>query len=249
MNVAELWMVKGQNITLGLSDKAQESYHLYMKRINKRMMVSGADDVTASTKHEGMWFKDSTPLIHSNSSMYLKVNSMNVNTTGTYTFAIVKQKIRKGFSARPRGKLMTVDSSGRLTTPPSATAVASVNGDIIYREGVSIIDAKIDPSSFEIIKILSRTVLRLGAAPHSRTKAKHLVLTLGSQLYLNIEEEGSPRPRIQWYKNGIPLKKEQRNVLIVNNVNKSHDGTYTCALTNMAGRFMWVEATVIVRDK
>jgi hypothetical protein len=251
VNVAELWLVKGQNVTLGLSMKAQESYNSYISGVGKRMLGAPGDDFSSHTKHEGMWFKESTPLVHSNSSVYLKVTNMNVNTSGIYTFAIVKQKIRKGFSTRPRtGKVMSVNkanNAGRASSPPSAQAIANVNGDVIYREGVSIIDAKLDPS-FEVIKVMSRTVLRLGAAPSSATKAKHLVLTSGSQLYLHIVEEGSPKPTLQWYKNGMPLKKETKNSLIVNDVSKSHEGTYTCVLTNMAGKFVWLEATVIINE-
>jgi hypothetical protein len=123
-----------------------------------------------------------------------------------------------------------------------------VNGDVIYREGVSIIDAKLDPS-FEVIRVMARTVLRLGAAPSSSTKEMHLVLTSGSQLHLHIEGEGSPKPSIQWYKNGIALKRERKNNLIVNDVNKSHEGTYTCVLQNMAGKFVWLEATVLINDQ
>lgn len=249
VNVAEMWLVKGQNVTLGLSRKAQESYQRYMSGMKNRLLAAPGDDSSAMTKHEheGIWFKDSTPLIHSNSSIYLKVTNMNVNTTGIYTFAIVKQKIRKGFSARPSGKVMrTVDANGRVSSssssPSSATAVASVNGD------VSIIDAKIDPASFEVIRVMARTVLRLGAVPSCRTKALHLVLTTGSQLYLHIDEEGSPAPSIQWFKNGIALRKERKNTLIVNDVSRSHEGTYTCSLINMAGKFMWLEATVLIND-
>jgi hypothetical protein len=247
VNIAEMWLVKGQNVTLGMSKSAQESYHRYINGMSKRMLAAPGDDPAALTKHEGMWFKDSTPLIHSNASIYLKVTNMNVNTTGIYTFAIVKQKIRKGFSARPSGKVMTVDNNGRVAAPPPATAVASVNGDVLYREGVSIIDAKLDPA-FEIIRVLARTVLRLGAAPTSSTKGMFLVLTTGSQLYLHIDDEGSPKPTLQWYKNGVPLRKEHKNVLIVKDVSKRHEGTYTCALINMAGKFVWLEATVIIND-
>jgi hypothetical protein len=253
-NLAELWLVKGQNVTLGLNRRAQEAYMRYMQ--HKRLLGAPGDDSAAATKHEGMWFKDTTPLIHSNSSIYLKVTNMNVNTTGIYTFAIVKQKIRKGFSARPSpsGKVMTrVETkkrsadSGAFSTS-SAAAVASVNGDVIYREGVSIIDAKLDPS-FEVIRVLARNILRLGAAPSSRTKEMLLVITTGRQLYLHIDDEGSPKPSLQWYKNGVILKRERKNVLIVDDVNKSHEGTYTCALVNMAGTFIWLEATVIVKKK
>lgn len=252
MNVAELWLVKGQNVTLGLSKRAQESYHRYMAGADKRMLSAVGDDFTAPTLHEGMWFKDATPLLHSNSSIYLRVTNMSVNTTGTYTFALVKQKTRRGFSARPSGKVVAVDTraGGRTAasaSPPSSSTVASVSGDSLHRDGVSIIDAKVDPS-FEVIRVLAHTVLRLGAAPSSSTESMLVVLSTGSQLRLQIEDEGSPQPTLQWYKNGIALRKERKNVLIVNNVGKYHEGTYTCALVNMAGRYVWLEATVIIDD-
>jgi glycogen debranching enzyme len=84
--------------------------------------------------------------------------------------------------------------------------------------------------------------------PSSKTKPKHLTLTAGSsQLYLHMQPEGSPPPSLQWYRNGLMLPHERKNILVATEVNRSHEGTYSCRLTNMAGTFTWLEATVEIR--
>lgn len=230
--IAEVWLVNGQNITLGLNSKAQETFiqHMYNTR-----------STLVDPSLEGMWFKDSTPLLDSNSSIYLRVSNMNKNTSGIYYFAIVKRRVRRGFTARPSVRLSMDDKF-------SSSSVANVNGNSMFSQDISITDTKLD-SSLEIIHILASTILRLGASPSSPTREKHIVLRSGGKLYLHIEDVGSPKPTIQWFKNGVALSNERKNVLTINRVNKSHEGTYTCSLVNMAGSFTWLEATVVVKRR
>jgi hypothetical protein len=104
------------------------------------------------------------------------------------------------------------------------------------------------PSEENVVKVLAKTSVQIGVAPSSKTKPKHLILNAGaSQLYLHVQVDGAPSPAIQWFKNGIPIPNEVKSNLIVNNVDKSHEGTYSCELRNMAGSYTWLEATVIVR--
>lgn len=63
-----------------------------------------------------------------------------------------------------------------------------------------------------------------------------------------MQPEGVPPPFLQWYRNGVLLPHETKNILVVNEVNKSHEGTYSCRLTNMAGVYTWLEATVEIRS-
>jgi hypothetical protein len=62
-----------------------------------------------------------------------------------------------------------------------------------------------------------------------------------------VQPEGSPPPSLQWYRNGLMLPHERKNILVATEVNRSHEGTYSCRLTNMAGTFTWLEATVEIR--
>jgi hypothetical protein len=47
-------------------------------------------------------------------------------------------------------------------------------------------------------------------------------------------------------KNGIELEDQRRSALVFESLDMSDTGTYTCRLTNVAGSFVWVEATVFV---
>lgn len=90
------------------------------------------------------------------------------------------------------------------------------------------------------------TIVQVSSPPSSRTKPKYLVVMVGSRLCLQIEAEGVPVPTSQWFKNGIPLADQRDHSLIINNVQMSDSGTYTSLLENMAGKFVWVEGTVVV---
>jgi hypothetical protein len=70
---------------------------------------------------------------------------------------------------------------------------------------------------------------------------------MGSSVFLHIKAEGSPEPTIQWFKNGYLVPGALGPIYHLDNVNKSHEGTYTCEVKNMAGSFIWQEAAVSVR--
>jgi hypothetical protein len=50
----------------------------------------------------------------------------------------------------------------------------------------------------------------------------------------------------QWYKNGYLVPGLVGQALIMENVNTSHSGTYSCDVQNIAGGFVWLEATILV---
>jgi hypothetical protein len=70
----------------------------------------------------------------------------------------------------------------------------------------------------------------------------------GTTMVLNLAAEGTPPPVFQWYKNGYPVPGLTAQVLLMENVNASHSGTYSCEVQNIAGRLMWLEATIVVVD-
>ena len=71
-------------------------------------------------------------------------------------------------------------------------------------------------------------------------------------MLLSLAVEATPPPVFQWYKNGYIIHSNDyitvNNQLIVLNSNQTHSGTYSCLIKNMAGEYMWLEATVIVKD-
>ena len=68
----------------------------------------------------------------------------------------------------------------------------------------------------------------------------------GSTVFINLQVEGFPPPQFQWYKNGYTMDGVTGQSLIMDNVNQTHSGTYSCEVQNIAGGLIWLEATIVV---
>lgn len=91
------------------------------------------------------------------------------------------------------------------------------------------------------------TWVRVARAPVVRPKPRcQMVVPLGSKLALSITADGLPPPTYQWKLNGVDIAGASRPEFVVPSVNASHMGTYTCEVSNMAGRAVWEEAVVAV---
>ena len=69
---------------------------------------------------------------------------------------------------------------------------------------------------------------------------------MGSALLLSLQVEGIPPPTFQWFKNGYQMPGHTQRALVFENVTYAHSGTYSCDVQNLAGGFVWLEATVLV---
>lgn len=67
-------------------------------------------------------------------------------------------------------------------------------------------------------------------------------------MFLNLAAEGTPPPVFQWYRNGYLVPELTGMALLMEDVNASHSGTYSCYVHNIAGGFLWLEASVLVVD-
>lgn len=63
---------------------------------------------------------------------------------------------------------------------------------------------------------------------------------------MNLDIEGSPPPSFKWYRNGYLLDGQVQRSLVIESVTKGDAGTYSCEVSNVAGQFVWVEATVSI---
>lgn len=79
-------------------------------------------------------------------------------------------------------------------------------------------------------------------------KPSHHQIQAGTTMFLNLGAEGTPPPIYQWYKNGYPVPGLTGPALLMEGVNSSHSGTYSCEVQNIAGGFVWLEASVLVVD-
>lgn len=72
---------------------------------------------------------------------------------------------------------------------------------------------------------------------------------------LQLQYTGHPTPSFEWLKNGFPVSKSplaseyqlRENSLVVDRVKKHHAGTYTCKVKNIAGEYLWLEATINIQ--
>lgn len=82
--------------------------------------------------------------------------------------------------------------------------------------------------------------------PFSDTREFYVNVKSGSALVLHFEVVSDPPPVYQWYKNGLALAGRTGRDFVEEKAKKSHSGTYSCEMINIAGKFMWLEATVSV---
>ena len=57
----------------------------------------------------------------------------------------------------------------------------------------------------------------------------------GDDVTLNCSSLGGPRVSFQWQFEGLDIDGENSDTLLLNNVNASHGGEYTCVVSNRAG--------------
>lgn len=81
----------------------------------------------------------------------------------------------------------------------------------------------------------------------TKTKPVYIEVVAGTRLYLQLVVQGSPPPKFRWFKNGVFLEDQAGQALLLDEVQLSDSGAYTCELENIAGNFVWEEATVSVK--
>lgn len=98
--------------------------------------------------------------------------------------------------------------------------------------------------------VVAETYLQISTSPVSRTKQSYQELVQGANLVLQIAADGSLPLYYKWFKNGIPIDDDisKSDKLLIYNVTKSNSGTYSCEISNFAGNYLWLEATVYVKN-
>ncbi|XP_066557918.1 mucosa-associated lymphoid tissue lymphoma translocation protein 1 isoform X2 [Amia ocellicauda] len=78
-----------------------------------------------------------------------------------------------------------------------------------------------------------------------------LTVKHGEELKLQCTAFGIPAPHYQWYKNGIPVQGETKELLMIKNADKDHNGTYLCSVSNVLEE-TWTEpadVNIVFPDK
>ena len=92
--------------------------------------------------------------------------------------------------------------------------------------------------------------LKISVPPTAKPRLSQTKLLYGQYMMLMVPAVvGRPEPEYQWLKNGFPVAGAVSRAYSVSSVNKSHEGTYSCLLKNIAGQFMWSESSVVVLDR
>lgn len=71
----------------------------------------------------------------------------------------------------------------------------------------------------------------------------------GRPFFLPLDVDGTPSPSFQWFRNGYALPGQTNQVLVLPALDEEDQGTYTCEIVNVAGRLLWLEATLHVVDE
>ena len=80
-----------------------------------------------------------------------------------------------------------------------------------------------------------------------RNKPSYQEVKQGTNFLLELHvTEGSPSPQFQWYKNGYAEPGKTNQSILFRHINISDSGTWSCDVYNIAGGFVWLEATVAV---
>ena len=101
----------------------------------------------------------------------------------------------------------------------------------------------------EAMDIINIFDVKIPEPPLARNKGSLLQFRRGEYMKIIVPGvEGRPEPDYQWYKNGFPIEKANKRTYIVDHVNKTHAGTYSCHVSNIAGDYIYAESTVIIYD-
>lgn len=120
-----------------------------------------------------------------------------------------------------------------LPRPSSALAV-SVSLRLFYFTSICFVNCFVHLSVIEKPKVKNRPFY------------KEVKMDGAFQIHLDVE--GVPPPGYQWFRNGYPLEGENNQVLVIDKMDRSLAGTYSCEVKNIAGSFLWLEATIAVPD-
>ena len=77
--------------------------------------------------------------------------------------------------------------------------------------------------------------LILSVAPYNVVVMGDNLYNQGEQLRLNCSSEGGPALEYTWLLLGDTIPNANTSILIINNVNTTHAGDYSCNVTNDAG--------------
>lgn len=80
-------------------------------------------------------------------------------------------------------------------------------------------------------------------------------LPFNSVALISCEAQGSPKPVISWYKEGVPVSSSQRvnmsnpNVLMISQLQKDDTGPYTCVASSRGGKATWTGYLLVENPK
>jgi len=149
------------------------------------------------------------------------------------------------------------------TAPEDESAfVWTKDGKVIEGETgafLNIVDAKEEDEGLYVREVrgveqlstslLSRTQIRVAQPPMVEDFRGYYEVEVGGKLMLSVESTGGvPEPEYQWRLNGVELAGRTSSMLVVDDISTEMGGTYTCEVENEAGRVLWEEAVVVIKE-
>lgn len=119
----------------------------------------------------------------------------------------------------------------KITPEGKVTTVTDRTSNLQYPQGIAVDGAG-------NLYVFDNATVRKGipsAAPFITAQSSSQTLTLGSTAVLSVTATGLPTPTLQWSKNGNVVAGAINSTLVLNNVNATDAGQYTCTVTNTSG--------------
>lgn len=90
-------------------------------------------------------------------------------------------------------------------------------------------------------------------SPSSSKQQVPIVLKRGNSFFLELESAGYPRPSYHWLKNGYPIPADStlsiaEDIFSIDKAGVHHSGSYSCELSNLAGKTLWRGLDLIVTE-
>jgi hypothetical protein len=84
--------------------------------------------------------------------------------------------------------------------------------------------------------------------PEVRNLPSYQEVQVLRSFHLKLDYEAIPPPSFQWFRNGYSLPDQTTKELYIPATSLQDSGTYSCRVWNIAGDFLWLEATLFVRE-
>jgi hypothetical protein len=224
-----------------------------------------ASSISSSFSMKYFWLKDRKPLRSTSSSRtgafifmhpFYTIESMNVDDIGHYEcYQLVNKSAKTNLvnSELTQVKRKDMVKEGYVEGEESIPRSEEERENALKGGKIAFVTEAIIRISRKSLDFLLPLLVFLFfflalEKPRIRNRPFFHEVRVGGVLTLNLDVEGVPPPSYKWFRNGYHLVDQIHPTLLIENAEKDDSGTYSCQVSNIAGDFTWLEATVVILD-